>query len=67
MILMPVEIDAEKCGKIVNCPGEGLCIKVCEQGAIVNENDDPVLIPENCDDCDLCIQSCPNQAISKKS
>lgn len=64
---MPVEIDVENCGKITNCPGEGLCIKVCEQGAIVNENDDPVLIPENCDDCDLCIQSCPNQAISKKS
>ena len=63
---MPVEIDVEKCGKIENCPGEGLCIKICEQGAIIEENGEPVLVPEKCDDCDLCIQSCPNQAISKK-
>jgi len=23
---MPVNIDTEKCGKIKDCPGEGLCI-----------------------------------------
>ena len=23
------------------------------------------IIPEKCDDCDLCIQNCPNQAISR--
>ncbi len=28
---MSVIIDTEKCGKIENCPGEGLCIKLCEQ------------------------------------
>ena len=65
VILMPVTIDTEKCGKIENCPGEGLCIKLCEQGALVEEEGDVVLVPENCDDCDLCIQNCPNQAISK--
>ncbi len=64
---MPVEIDMEKCGKINDCPGQGLCIKICEQGALIEEDGELVLIPEKCDDCDLCIQSCPNQAISKKS
>ena len=29
------------------------------------ENGDVKIVPENCDDCDLCIQNCPNQAISK--
>ncbi len=63
--LVPVTIDSEKCGKIDNCPGEGLCIKLCEQGALIEKDGDVVLISENCDDCDLCIQNCPNQAISK--
>ena len=62
---VPVTIDTEKCGKIDNCPGEGLCIKLCEQGALIEKDGDVVLISENCDDCDLCIQNCPNQAISK--
>lgn len=65
VIVMPVIIDTEKCGKIENCPGEGLCIKLCEQGALIEENGDIVLVSEKCDDCDLCIQNCPNQAISK--
>ena len=64
---MPVVIDMEKCGKIKDCPGEVLCIKVCEQGALIEEDGEIVLVPENCDDCDICIQSCPNQAISKKT
>ncbi len=65
VILVPVTIDTEKCGKIDNCPGEGLCIKLCEQGALIEKDGDVVLVSENCDDCDLCIQNCPNQAISK--
>ena len=44
---------------------EKLCIKLCEQGAIIEEDGDVKIVPENCDDCDLCIQNCPNQAISK--
>jgi len=64
---MPVLIDMEKCGKIKDCPGEGLCIKVCEAGALIEEDGEIVLVPENCDDCDICIQSCTNEAITKKS
>ena len=52
---MAVKIDSDLCGHIENCPVQGLCVKICEQGAL----------PEKCDDCDLCIQNCPNQAISK--
>ncbi len=66
VMIMPVIIDTEKCGKIQNCPGEGLCIKICEQNAIEEREGDVFLIPEKCDDCDLCIQSCPNKAISKE-
>jgi NAD-dependent dihydropyrimidine dehydrogenase PreA subunit len=62
---MAVVIDADKCGNISNCPVEGLCIKICEQGALVEEDGDLVLHADKCDDCDLCIQNCPNQAISK--
>ncbi|MGC9517600.1 MAG: 4Fe-4S binding protein [Methanomicrobiales archaeon] len=62
---MVVIIDKEKCGGISQCPGEGLCIKLCEQGALEEKGDDIILIPEKCDDCDLCVQNCPNQAISK--
>jgi len=62
---MTVKIDSEKCGNISDCPGEGLCIKLCEQLALINENGDLKVIDEKCDDCDLCIKNCPNQAISK--
>ncbi|MCK9151958.1 4Fe-4S binding protein [Methanobacterium alcaliphilum] len=62
---MPVIIDNEKCGKIKNCPGAGLCIKICEKGALIEENGELVLIDEKCDNCDLCITSCPNKAITK--
>ena len=63
--MMTVIIDAEKCGNIQDCPGEGLCIKICEPGALVDENNNVKVIDEKCDDCDLCIQNCPNQAITK--
>lgn len=66
VIIMPVIIDTEKCGKIKNCPGEGLCIKICEKGALEEKDGDILIIPEKCDNCDLCIQNCPNQAISKE-
>ena len=62
---MAVKIDADKCGHIENCPVQGLCFKLCEQGALVEEDNDVKIIPEKCDDCDLCIQNCPNQAISR--
>ena len=31
---MAVKIDPDVCGHIANCPVQGLCIKLCEQGAI---------------------------------
>ena len=62
---MAVNIDSNLCGHIQDGRVEGLCIKLCEQGAIIEENGDVAIVPENCDDCDLCIQNCPNQAISK--
>ena len=62
---MAIQIDALKCGHVENCMGGGLCIKICEQGAHVEENGDVKIITENCDDCDSCITNCPNQAISK--
>ncbi len=65
VVYMAVKIDSDKCGHIENCPVQGLCIKLCEQGAIIEEDGDVKIVPENCDDCDLCIQNCPNQAISK--
>ena len=57
---MVVNINQDVCGHIQDCPVQGLCVKLCEQGAL-----DVKVVPENCDDCDLCIQNCPNQAISK--
>ena len=65
VVYMAVKIDSDKCGHIENCPVQGLCIKLCEQCAIIEEDGDVKIVPENCDDCDLCIQNCPNQAISK--
>ncbi len=47
---MPVIIDTEKCGKIENCPGEGLCIKLCEEDALIEKDGDVVIISENCND-----------------
>lgn len=62
---MAVIIDKDKCGHIANCLGEGLCIKLCEAGALTELDGDVANDQSKCDDCDLCIQSCPNQAISK--
>ncbi len=62
---MTVRIDSEKCGNISDCPGDGLCIQICEQKALIDKDGDVTIIDEKCDDCDLCIQNCPNQAIEK--
>ncbi len=61
---MSVSIDSKKCSKIENCPGKGLCVKLCEKGALIEENGQIMLVEEKCDYCNICIQSCPNQAIS---
>ena len=54
---MAVKIDSDLCGHIENCPVQGLCVKICEQGALIEEDGDVTIVPEKCDDCDLCIQT----------
>ena len=42
-----------------------LTLSNMKKGALVEENGEVVIYPEKCDDCDLCLTNCPNQAISK--
>lgn len=49
---MPVKIDRDKCGHIENCPVQGLCIKLCEKEALIEEDGDVSIIYDKCDDCD---------------
>ena len=42
---MAVKIDSNLCGHIDNCPVQGLCIKLCEQGAIIEKDGDVIFIP----------------------
>ena len=45
---MAVKIDSEIfCGHIENCPVQGLCVKICEQGALIEEDGDVTIVPEN--------------------
>ena len=37
---MAVKIDSDLCGHIENCPVQGLCVKICEQGALIEEDGD---------------------------
>lgn len=50
---MAVKIDENLCGHIQDCPVQGLCIKLCEQGAIIEKDGDVSVIPDKCDDCDF--------------
>ncbi|OED30289.1 4Fe-4S binding protein [Methanosphaera sp. WGK6] len=62
---MVVTIYVEKCNGIDACPGNGLCIDVCNLDAIENINGRPVIIEEACTECGLCVMNCPNEALSK--
>lgn len=44
---MAVKIDSDLCGHIENCPVQGLCVKICEQGALIEEDGDVTIVPEN--------------------
>ena len=42
---MAVKIDSDLCGHIENCPVQGLCVKICEQGALIEEDGDVTIVP----------------------
>jgi dihydropyrimidine dehydrogenase (NAD+) subunit PreA len=54
-------IDQDKCGQCENC------IVSCNDGgyqAIEMKNDFPTVVDEKCTGCSLCVQVCPNEAVS---
>jgi len=36
-----------------------------EEWGLVEKDGDVLIVSENCNDCELCIMNCPNEAISK--
>ena len=44
--------------KSKTAPEKDLCIKVSCEAVQIEEDGEIILVPENCDDCDICIQSC---------
>lgn len=63
---MPITIDTNKCNGASQCDGDGLCTQLCEQGALTIIDDQIQIDESKCDDCDVCIANCPNEAINKK-
>lgn len=56
---MPVKIDATK------CKGSGECVDACPVEVLAKEGDKCVVAnPDECIECEACISSCPNDAIS---
>lgn len=59
-----VTIDPEKCVGIKEC---GRCIQVCPVNIFDQQNDRPLIVRENEDECTLCylcLQACAPHAIS---
>ena len=52
-------MDACKSG----CIGCTLCVKQCEYGAIVMDNNIPVIDYEKCTGCGKCAEKCPKKVI----
>jgi len=46
------------------CIGCTLCSKVCPEGAIVIENNLPVIDLSKCTQCGVCVEKCPTKVIS---
>ena len=65
MNLMVVMVYSDKCDGIDTCPGEGVCLKVCDLDAIEIVDGCPFVLDEACNNCGLCVMNCPNQAMSK--
>jgi pyruvate ferredoxin oxidoreductase delta subunit len=51
------KFDPEKCSKC------GMCITICPEGCIREEDDFPVPDYDYCKGCGLCAEECPSEAI----
>ena len=54
---MAAKVDKEK------CTGYSACVEVCSVNAIKIE-DDKAVINEECVECGVCINECPNEALT---
>ena len=52
-----ITIDRTACKKCLTC------YRTCPHGAVVLEDQTPLIVPESCFNCGLCIASCPALAI----
>ena len=59
MIRQIIHIDEERCN------GCGECVYECHTGAIQEKNGAYLIIPDNCVDCEACMDFCPEEAIVK--
>lgn len=58
-----VEIVMNRCDGIDRC---GRCTRVCPVNVFDHDNDSPLIVEKNQDECtlcDLCIQECKSEAI----
>jgi len=47
------------------CSACGLCAKICLYNVYVEDDNDVIeLHPENCVECFVCVNECPNEAIT---
>lgn len=59
---MPAVVDPEKCN---GCTGREReeCIYVCAYDAVSMKNGKAVVDEQMCDDCMMCVEACPVEAI----
>ena len=58
-----VEIDMDKCGGVKAC---GQCVSVCPVNIFKAQEDEPVVVDDNQDECtlcELCLKACKPEAI----
>ncbi|MEW6440278.1 MAG: 4Fe-4S binding protein [bacterium] len=59
---MPASVSREKC---TGCSGRDRkeCVHVCAYEAITAQDGKAVVDEAKCDDCRMCVEACPVQAI----